>query len=74
MHARGIDFISNEELIKRINVNPKLILIDVRAKEEYDVGHLKGATWVERGIAEFTLARMLRDTNADKTKPPRFDC
>jgi len=61
----SIDFISNEELIDRINANPKLVLLDVRTKEEYDAGHLKGATWLERGIAEFTLSRTLRNSNAE---------
>lgn len=62
---QGVEFISNDELIKRINANPKLILLDVRGKDEYDAGHLKGATWLDRGIAEFTLARTLRDPNAE---------
>ncbi|MCK9340075.1 MAG: rhodanese-like domain-containing protein [Paludibacter sp.] len=61
----GVDFINNEELIQRINANPKLILIDVRGKDEYDAGHLKGATWLDRGVVEFTLARTLRDPNAE---------
>ena len=61
----GVDFINNDELIKRINDNPKLILIDVRGKDEYDAGHLKGATWLDRGVVEFTLARTLRDPNAE---------
>ena len=61
----GVEFISNDELIKRINANPKLVLLDVRTKEEYDAGHLKGATWLDRGIAEFTLVRTLRDSNAE---------
>jgi rhodanese-related sulfurtransferase len=61
----GVIFISNEELIERINTNPKLILIDVRGKDEYDAGHLKGATWLDRGVVEFTMARTLRDPNAE---------
>jgi rhodanese-related sulfurtransferase len=61
----GVDFIGNDELIQRINANPKLILIDVRGKDEYDAGHLKGATWLDRGVVEFTLARTLRDPNAE---------
>lgn len=61
----GIDFISNDELVERVNANPRLILLDVRSKAEYDAGHLKGATWLERGVAEFTLARTLRDIDAE---------
>lgn len=61
----GVGFIGNKELIERINFNPKLVLIDVRTKDEYDAGHLKGSTWLERGIVEFTLARTLRDPDAE---------
>lgn len=61
----NVKFIGNKELIARINANPKLVLIDVRTKEEYDAAHMKGATWLERGIAEFTLSRTLRDADAE---------
>ncbi len=61
----GVEFIDNTELIKRINANPKLILLDVRNKEEYDAGHLKGATWLERGLVEYTMARTLREPDAE---------
>jgi rhodanese-related sulfurtransferase len=61
----GVEYVNNDYLIKRIDANPKLILLDVRTKDEYDAGHLKGATWLERGIAEFTLARTLRDPDAE---------
>lgn len=61
----GVEFIDNAELIKRINENPKLILLDVRNKEEYDAGRLKGATWLERGVVEYTLARTLREPDAE---------
>jgi rhodanese-related sulfurtransferase len=61
----GVEFIGNDELIKRINANPKLVLLDVRNKEEYDAGHLKGATWLERGVVEYTLSRTLREPNAE---------
>jgi len=61
----GVEFISNDELIQRINANPKLILIDVRGADEYAAGHLKGATWIDRGVVEFTLARTLRDPYAE---------
>lgn len=61
----GVEFVGNDELIERIKSNPKLILLDVRNKEEYDAGRLKGATWLERGVVEYTLARTLRDVDAE---------
>lgn len=61
----GLEFMSNSELQERIQANDNLILIDVRTKEEYDAGHLKGATWIERGILEFTLARTIRDPQTE---------
>ena len=61
----GVEFIDNTALIERIDANPKLILLDVRNKEEYDAGHLKGATWLERGLVEYTMARTLRDADAE---------
>jgi len=61
----GVDYIGNQELQRRIEANPKLILIDVRSKDEFDAGHLKGATWIERGVLEFTLTRTLRDPDAE---------
>lgn len=61
----GVEFVNNDELTQRVKANPKLILIDVRGKEEFDAGHFKGATWLDRGVVEFTLARTLRDPNAE---------
>jgi rhodanese-related sulfurtransferase len=61
----GIEFITGAELKKRIAANPKLVLLDVRTEKEFAAGHLKGAAWVERGIAEFVLVRQLSDPNTE---------
>ncbi len=61
----GIEFMSPAQLKKRIAANRKLVLLDVRTKEEFDAGHLKGATWVERGVVEFMLLRQLPDPDAE---------
>jgi rhodanese-related sulfurtransferase len=61
----GVEFMGNAELIQRINANPKLVLLDVRTKEERDAGYLLGSTWLERGVVEYTLSRTLRDANAE---------
>ena len=62
---KGINFISNKALKDRITINEKLVLLDVRTQKEFEAGHLKGAAWVERGIAEFVLARTLPDKEAE---------
>lgn len=61
----GVEYITDAQLKKRIAANPRLVLLDVRSKQEFDGGHLKGAAWVERGVAEFTLARQLQDPDAE---------
>ncbi|MBF0510054.1 MAG: rhodanese-like domain-containing protein [Deltaproteobacteria bacterium] len=55
----GVNFIAIEKMKKRIQDNDKLILLDVRTEREYQAGHIKGAAWLERGLAEFVLARTL---------------
>ena len=61
----GADYIGIDEMKARINKNNKLVLLDVRTKREYDAGHIKGAAWIERGIAEFVLVRTLPDPKAE---------
>lgn len=61
----GVPFVDNDYLKNRIAKNPKLVLIDVRTQAEFDAGHLKGATWVERGVAEFKLVRTLPEADAE---------
>ncbi len=61
----GVSCIGMDQLKKRIKENNKLVLLDVRTKSEYDAAHIKGAAWVERGIAEFLLVRTLPDPNAE---------
>ena len=62
---QGADFIGINEMKERIKKNNKLVMLDVRTKREYDAGHIKGASWIERGITEFVLVRTLRDPNAE---------
>lgn len=57
--------ISNQQLKERIKQNPQLVLLDVRTEREFQAGHLKGAAWLERGIAEFVVARSLTDPDTE---------
>jgi len=62
---QGSTLLTNQQLKERIKLNPKLVLLDVRTQREYRAGHLKGAAWIERGIAEFVLARTLTDRDIE---------
>jgi rhodanese-related sulfurtransferase len=61
----GVEYISQAALKKRIAASDRVVLLDVRTQVEFDAGHMKGATWVERGIAEFMLVRQLPDPDAE---------
>jgi rhodanese-related sulfurtransferase len=61
----GVTFIRSDELKTRIKANRKLVLLDVRTAAEYEAAHLKGAAWVERGVAEFVLVRQLPEPDAE---------
>ena len=61
----GVTLLSNEQLQVRIQSNPKLVLLDVRTQREFQAGHMRGAAWVERGIAEFVLVGTLPDHKAE---------
>jgi len=63
--VEGVTFLTNQQLIARARQNTKLVLLDVRTQKEFHAGHLPGASWVERGIAEFVLARTLLDRNSE---------
>jgi rhodanese-related sulfurtransferase len=63
-HA-GVKFIDIDALRRRIASRRGFVLLDVRTQKEFDAGHIKGAAWVERGVAEFVLARQLPDPDAE---------
>jgi rhodanese-related sulfurtransferase len=61
----GVEYITPAQLKSRIAANPRLVLLDVRTKVEFDGGHLKGAAWVERGVAEFVMVRQLPEPDVE---------
>ncbi|MBR9833712.1 MAG: hypothetical protein GYB42_00630 [Alphaproteobacteria bacterium] len=62
---QGVTFISSDDLRARQDANPDLILLDVRTEQEYARGHIPGAKWMSRGVAEFKLAETVRDPDAE---------
>ncbi len=49
---RRILEIDAAELPAALRANPGAALIDVREREEYDAGHVRGAEWLGKGIIE----------------------
>lgn len=60
-----VNYINIDEMKERIKKNNRLVLVDVRTKQEFDAAHIKGSAWIERGIAEFVLVRSLPDPKAE---------
>jgi rhodanese-related sulfurtransferase len=60
-NSGSIPYISIEQLKADLVNNEKLILLDTRSKEEYEVSHLKDAQWI--GYKEF---EELKVKNIDK--------
>jgi len=56
--------ISVEELDSLMNAGSGVIVVDVRAENEYDHGHIKGAILIPRGVLEFKALALLPDTMA----------
>lgn len=48
-----------------LDAGKKIILLDVRSKEEFDAGHLPNAMHVSRGLLEFKIGRAIPDKNAN---------
>ena len=48
-----------------LDAGKKLILLDVRSKEEFDAGHLPNAKHVSRGLLEFKIGWVIPDKNAE---------
>lgn len=61
----GISFVDNDYIRERQSTNPDLMLLDVRTEREYALGHIPGATWMARGVAEFKLAETVRDPEVE---------
>ena len=49
------------ELAATLAANPAARLIDVREESEYAAGHVKGATWLGKGVIERDIEAMFPD-------------
>lgn len=61
----GVEFAGNAYIFERRAANPDLLLIDLRSEEEFKLGHIPGAVSIPRGVAEFRIAKDVRDADAE---------
>lgn len=60
----SIKEVSVDEVKKLIDNKEKIILLDVRDKEEFETGYIPGAINLSRGLLEFKISTMIPDKNA----------
>jgi rhodanese-related sulfurtransferase len=54
-----------QEVQAKLQAGERVVLLDVREKEEYDQGHIAQATLLPRGLLEFRYRNILPDPNAN---------
>ena len=60
--AANVPFISLDELARRLEARQNdLIVLDVREKDQFDAGHLRGAKWLPRGQLELRVNEAFPD-------------
>jgi len=53
--------VSVEDVKKMMDNKEKVVILDVRDKEEYDKGHLPGAIHMSRGLLDFHIQELIED-------------
>jgi rhodanese-related sulfurtransferase len=56
--------VSAEDVKKMIDNKEKIIILDVRDKEEFETGYIPGAINLSRGMLEFKISTLIPDKNA----------
>lgn len=56
--------VSVDDVKKMIDNKEKIIILDVRDKEEFETGYIPGAINLSRGMLEFKISTMIPDKNA----------
>ena len=58
---REITEVTAQEVNAKVNGNRDFFLLDVREKDEWDQGHIEGATFLPRGFLEVKVEKMLTE-------------
>ena len=56
--------VSVDDVKKMIDNKEKIIILDVRDKEEFETGYIPGAINLSRGMLEFKISALIPDKNA----------
>jgi rhodanese-related sulfurtransferase len=56
--------VSVDEVGKMIEAKEKIIILDVRDKDEFETGYIPGAVNLSRGMLEFKINTLIPDRNA----------
>lgn len=60
----SIKEVSVDDVKKMIDNKEKIIILDVRDKDEFETGHIPGAINLSRGMLEFKISTLIPDKNA----------
>lgn len=60
----SIKEVSIDDVKKMIDNKEKIIILDVRDKEEFETGYIPGAINLSRGMLEFKISTLIPDKNA----------
>ncbi|MEE8329490.1 MAG: rhodanese-like domain-containing protein [Thermodesulfovibrionia bacterium] len=55
--------VSIHDVKKMIDAGEKVIILDIRDKDEYEKGHIPGAIHISRGLLEFQVHEIIPDRN-----------
>ena len=53
-----------QEVHAKLQARERVVILDVREKEEYDQGHIAQATLLPRGLLEFRIRDVIPDQSA----------
>jgi rhodanese-related sulfurtransferase len=60
----SIKEVSVDDVKKMIDSREKIIILDVRDKDEFETGYIPGAINLSRGMLEFKISTLIPDKNA----------
>lgn len=60
----SIKEVSIDDVKKMIDTKEKIIILDVRDKQEFETGHIQGALNLSRGLLEFKIGTLIPDNKS----------